>query len=104
MIETLALCEHQVPIKFGCQRCTEKLLHQSDSNQLDLIAHCQDGIDKCFERIEGLEIEIKFLMSLHKNNMKILSSFHDDYYYLLQEKIKLTNRIESLQGKANEKS
>ena len=45
MNETLALCEHHVPIKFGCALCNNKRI--------------VDSIDECRKRLDELEVAVK---------------------------------------------
>jgi hypothetical protein len=50
--ETLSLCLHGIPVKFLCEKCT------IDSMILNLdhkIEHCYKGVEKCFERLNGIE-------------------------------------------------
>ena len=53
--ETMQLCIHNVPIKFGCDKCAREHLQNQINSVEHLVKHSQEGIEKCFERIEKLE-------------------------------------------------
>ena len=56
MNETLSFCIHGVPVKMVCATCA----HEHRLNNVEsLIRHAQDGIEKCFERIEGIDESFK---------------------------------------------
>jgi hypothetical protein len=52
MKEKLSFCPHLVPVKLPCTQCDNE---NRTINIEDSLKYTQDGIEKCFERIEKIE-------------------------------------------------
>jgi hypothetical protein len=108
--ETLAICIHNVPMKFTCHLCNiEKSLKDNEH----LSNHSQIGIEKCFERIEKLEDQDKngymYLkgqidaLGEHKNrqideNRKISRKIDELEKDIIEINHPLIEKIEKLEG------